>query len=274
MESKAQMATSANSLDATRRPGFMKRGRERFLDRHVDADDAFLRLFSGTTYALWRVSRELFAKHCKGLVLDAGAGRGTWSKTALKTASAYESIDLASRGDHRPTWTGDIAAMPEVPNDQYDTVVCQQVLEHVPRPWRVLAELHRVMKPGGTLLLSVPHLSRRHELPHDYFRYTQDGLASLLADAGFEAVEVRPYGGVLCFLHHQTSFFFPGLLAGIPIVGAAALWANAAFSWLTVVLDSLIDRGALMPLGVMIAARKPRRTDRPAQGRKDRAGDA
>lgn len=268
------MATSANSLDVTRWPGVLKRSRERFLDRHVDADDIFQRLFSGITYALWKVSRDLFAKHCKGLVLDAGAGRGTWSKTVLKTAAAYESIDLAPRGGHRPAWTGDIAAMPEVPNDRYDTVVCRQVLDHVPRPWRVLAELHRVMKPGGTLLLSVPHLSRRHELPHDYFRHTQEGLASLLADAGFEALEVRPYGGVLFFLHHQTSFFFPGLLTGIPIVGAVALFVNAPFSWLTVVLDPLIDRGALMPLGVMIAARKPRGSVPSARDHKGQATDA
>ena len=235
----------------------LKRNRERFIDRHAGVEDWRIRLFSATSYALWQASNSVLVTHCRGLVLDAGAGRGVFMKTILGTASAYESIDLAPRGGHKTTWVGDITDMPEVPADRYDTVVCQQVLEHVPRPWMALAEFHRVLKPGGKVVLSVPHLSRRHELPHDYFRYTQEGLATLLRDSGFEVLELRPYGGVLSFLHHQTSFFFPGLLTGVPVLGMFALLMNAPLSWALSNLDSLIDRASLIPLGVMAVARKP-----------------
>lgn len=71
MESKAEMARSASSLDAPRRQGFLKRSRERFLDRHVDADDVFLRLFSGTAYALGKVSGDLSALGRKEQAADA-----------------------------------------------------------------------------------------------------------------------------------------------------------------------------------------------------------
>jgi SAM-dependent methyltransferase len=235
----------------------LKRNREQFIDRHAGVEDWRIRSFSATSYALWQASQRLLAKHCRGRVLDAGAGRGVFMKSILDTASAYESIDLAPRGGRLTTWVGDITDMPEVPGARYDTVVCQQVLEHVPRPWMALAEFHRVLKPGGKVVVSVPHLSRRHELPDDYFRYTQEGLTSLLKDSGFEVLELRPYGGVLSFLHHQTSFLFPGLLTGIPVLGTAALLLNAPLSWLLAAMDPMIDRASLLPLGVMAVARKP-----------------
>lgn len=235
----------------------LKRNRERFIERHAGVEDWRIRLFSATSYVLWRESQRVLAQYCDGLVLDAGAGHGVFTRSILKHASAYESIDLATRGRCRPTWIGDITDMPEVPAQRYDTVVCQQVLEHVSRPWRALAEFHRVLKPGGKVILSVPHLSRRHELPHDFFRYTQEGVTSLLNDSGFEDLDLRPYGGVLSFLHHQTSFLLPGLVTGIPLLGTAALLLNAPFSPLLAALDGLIDRTFLIPLGVMAVAKKP-----------------
>jgi len=235
----------------------LKQTREGFLDRHADARRWQARLFSGATCALWTAARPLMASTCRGLVLDAGSGRGAWKGLILESASAYESIDLAPRGGDRPTWVGDLTDMGQVPEVRYDTVVCHQVLEHVPRPAAAASELLRVLKPSGSLILSVPHLSRRHELPHDYFRFTPAGLTQLLADAGFTDVSVQTYGGLLAFLHHQVSFFFPGLLAGIPGLGTLAIGINAPLSWLSSRLDPFIDRGALMPLGVIATARRP-----------------
>lgn len=229
---------------------WLKRRREAFLDAHADAGDFMARSFSGSTYALWRAAESLHATNCRGLVLDAGSGRGAWRRCILETASGCESIDLAPRGGDRPTWIGDICSMPEVPDGRYDTVVCHQVLEHVPRPWDAVREFHRVLRPGGRIIVSAPHLSRRHELPHDYFRYTQEGLRTMLHSAGFSDVQVRAVGGPLCFLHHQAAFLFPGLLAGIPVIGYVAGLVNAPLSWLIAGLDRIVDARALLPNGV------------------------
>lgn len=113
------------------------------------------------------------------------------------------------------------------------------------------------MKPGGALILSVPHLSRRHELPHDYFRFTQEGLEALLEDAGYAQIVTRPYGGILSFIHHQTSFILPGTLLGVPVLGCGAAALNAVWSWLLSSIDSAVDRGALIPVGIVVVARKP-----------------
>ncbi len=69
-------------------------------------------------------------------------------------------------------------------------VLCTQVLEHVPEPSAVLDECFRVLEPGGRLALTVPLLWQLHELPHDYYRFTEPGIQYLLHKAGFVEVMV------------------------------------------------------------------------------------
>ena len=52
-----------------------------------------------------------------------------------------------------------------------------------------------MLKPGGHLLLSAPHIWGLHEIPHDYFRFTCYGLQHLAERAGLEVLEVRPMAG-------------------------------------------------------------------------------
>lgn len=234
----------------------LKRRREDYLDAHFDMTDWAVHHFSGTNYSLWQVVQSVAPGHCVGRVLDAGAGRGAWRTAILRTATTYESVDLAARGNHRPSWEADICEMPVVPAARYDSVVCHQVLEHVRRPWAALAEMQRVLMPGGCLILSVPHLSRRHELPHDYYRYTQEGVRVMLEELDFEILRLEPYGGLMTFLHHQTSLFFPGLIAGIPLLGRLGLLLNAPLSRLAASLDTLLDRPGLFANGIVAVARK------------------
>ncbi len=76
----------------------------------------------------------------------------------------------------------------------FDTLLSIEVLEHIPNPQRMLAEMQRVLKPGGRLLVTVPFTAPQHALPHDFYRYTPQGIRALLEQAGFRVDEVRPRG--------------------------------------------------------------------------------
>ena len=79
-------------------------------------------------------------------------------------------------------------------NDIFDAVLCTEVLEHVPDANAFMAELCRVLRPGGTLILTVPWSARQHHIPHDYARYSRFGLAWLLGMHGFDIVSLLPRG--------------------------------------------------------------------------------
>jgi SAM-dependent methyltransferase len=72
----------------------------------------------------------------------------------------------------------------------FDVVFCKQVLEHVADPRRVLAEVARVLVPGGHLAGSTSQLEPFHA--RSTFGYTAYGLVLLLRDAGLEPLELRP----------------------------------------------------------------------------------
>jgi ubiquinone/menaquinone biosynthesis C-methylase UbiE len=71
-------------------------------------------------------------------------------------------------------------------DNTFDAVACIAILEHLPRPWVALAELRRVLKPGGLIWVSLPMTYPYHEAPKDYWRATPDGLRIWME--GFEEI--------------------------------------------------------------------------------------
>jgi SAM-dependent methyltransferase len=75
-------------------------------------------------------------------------------------------------------------------DDSFDFVYCKQVLEHVRRPAVLLADVARVLRPGGVLAGSTSQLEAFHSL--STWNYTPYGLRLLLEDAGLSLEELRP----------------------------------------------------------------------------------
>ena len=66
---------------------------------------------------------------------------------------------------------------------------------------QILDELHRVIKPGGNMLLTVPFVWDEHEIPYDFARYTSFGLRHILQEKGFVVVQEKKtttYVSTLC----------------------------------------------------------------------------
>jgi SAM-dependent methyltransferase len=89
---------------------------------------------------------------------------------------------------------GDARLLP-VADGSVDVVLCTQVIEHIPEPVPVLREIFRVLRSGGTLILSVPAIFPQHGSPGDYWRYMPQGLAWLLRD--FRNVEIQGETGTV-----------------------------------------------------------------------------
>lgn len=126
------------------------------------------------------------------VVLDLGAGDAPYRE--LFEHARYMSHDWA-QSLHPGARDADVVAPADaLPIDEasVELVLCTQVLEHVPEPAAVLAECFRVLKSGGKLALTAPLLWELHELPHDYYRYTEQGLRHLLGKAGFVDLTVSP----------------------------------------------------------------------------------
>ena len=133
-------------------------------------------------------------------VLDAGAGNKPF-KDLFKN-SHYESCDhpMVNPGkstDH--TFLCDLIKIPR-PNSYYDTIVCNQVLEHVPEPGQVLKEFCRVLKPGGSLILTVPQCYGLHMIPYNYFNFLEPGVRYLCKQAGFSVMKIEPLGGIFSLM--------------------------------------------------------------------------
>jgi len=74
-------------------------------------------------------------------------------------------------------------------DNSWDLVILDQIIEHIEDPFRAMAEIHRILKPGGTLAAATPFLVYIHPTPDDYWRFTESGIRKLCAK--FSKVEVK-----------------------------------------------------------------------------------
>jgi len=149
--------------------------------------------------------------HCKefvkGKLLDVGCGRKPYRDTYFAGAESYVGVDFATPNS-QPDVVGSALDLP-FEDRRFDTVVSTELLEHVPDPLRALSEMHRVLKPGGYLILTTPMYWPRHEVPHDYFRYPYDGLLHLIKESNFELVRLFNRGNAYVFLGQVVQHTLP-----------------------------------------------------------------
>jgi SAM-dependent methyltransferase len=135
----------------------------------------------------------------QGAILDSGCGSMPYRELILsnKKIKKYIGLDIETGLNYEEVkpnvlWNGN--TMP-FENASFDVVLSTEVLDHVPDPEKYLAEVKRVLKPGGTFFFTVPFLMSLHEIPHDYYRYTPYALEMILKKAGFTAIVIKPMGG-------------------------------------------------------------------------------
>jgi SAM-dependent methyltransferase len=81
---------------------------------------------------------------------------------------------------------------------QFDLIIAEQVLEHVLRPDRAVANVYQMLRSGGHFVVSTPFLVKVHEYPLDLYRWTEQGMRQLLEAAGFAIIVTGSWGNREC----------------------------------------------------------------------------
>ena len=157
-------------------------------------------------------------------VLDYGCGLGrTYQKQLVRTAKGYTGADVSELAiaDAKNKGLNAVKILPEsgkmeLPDNAYDGAVCVEVFEHLFEPLNAARELHRVLKPGGVLVATVPNFGfhawrlmallraqvpaepedkpgNRYHGVHIRF-FSKLLLKRMLRDAGFVDVQVGSFG--------------------------------------------------------------------------------
>lgn len=203
----------------------------------------------------WRLSRLL--PDYGGRVLDVGCGDKPY-RTWFGKVSEYIGLDVL-HGPNVDVVVADGDPWP-LPDNNYDTVFSTQVIEHVGNLELTLAQMSRVLKEGGVIILSFPFLYNVHGAPYDHRRFTHYGAEKLLPD--YEIVHLETQGGigstlVILFLNWidtaLSSTRLTKLLKGLllPIFIPLSLVLNLA----GLAFDHL-DRTKMFYSNVLLVARK------------------
>lgn len=92
----------------------------------------------------------------------------------------YKGVDLVANGEELP-----------FPDNSVDAIVCESLLEHVPRPEKIVAEMYRVLKPKGQMYIVTPFVYPFHACPNDFYRWSVTGLKELLKAGDIDAIGTR-----------------------------------------------------------------------------------
>lgn len=106
------------------------------------------------------------------------------------------------------TFTGDLSNAPQIPSDSFDCIVLTQTLHLIYDYKAALQTCYRVLKPGGTLLLTVPgisHIDQGEWKKIWLYSFTESSITKMLSEIfPVEKIEVETFGNVLV----ATAFLF------------------------------------------------------------------
>ena len=175
-------------------------------------------------HAVQTFSRRFTAAHT---VLDIGCGNKPYAQYFSCKYVGLDPFPEAKADIIRDAWDSGL------PDNSVDGILLNQSLEHIPRTTETIAEVMRILKPGGLILVTVPQTMRHHTTPipattvpyknfnvkdipfwnEDYFRFTKFGLIYLFRD--FEIIRLTPNQSYLSTLLQLWNYFLASFDMGI-----------------------------------------------------------
>lgn len=157
-----------------------------------------------------------YAPKLQGKLLDFGCGTKPYRH--LFSNSEYIGVDLAvNEGHSNSTAQVDVfydgKSLP-FDNESFDCAYSSEVFEHVFNLESMLGELHRVLRPGAKMLITIPFCWPEHEQPNDFARYTTFGIRTLADRCGFTVLQQQKKGPYIQCLAQLTTYGFFNVIPG------------------------------------------------------------
>lgn len=146
----------------------------------------------------WRIDQAIAsaASSAHGTLLDVGCGKKPFAPVFAPFVTKHLGIEYSPESvyrGHKADIFGDAMNIPLADNS-VDTILCTEVLEHLPNPEKAIAEFARILRPNGVLITTAPFFYPIHDA-WDFFRYSPDGLATLMKQNGLDIELVKPLSG-------------------------------------------------------------------------------
>ena len=143
--------------------------------------------------------RELASRtkiYTKGRLIDIGCGTKPYQELVAPYITEHIGVDH-EKTLHEQSNIDLFGTAYEIPSadNSFDSALCTAVLEHLEEPELALKECHRVLKPEGVAIYSVPFIWHLHEEPRDFYRFSKYGLKYLFEKTGFEIIEIKALSG-------------------------------------------------------------------------------
>jgi SAM-dependent methyltransferase len=152
------------------------------------------RLLAGNSLVRALFNLSLKGHEIRGDVLDLGSKSPAASYFAFLQTAPGTRVVFTDIHPNSGLVTLDVEERFNVPSESYDTVLAFHLFEHVFHFQRAPAEVFRVLRPGGRILVSVPFLHEYHADPGDYVRLTDTGLKRLWESVGFRCTHMEAIG--------------------------------------------------------------------------------
>jgi SAM-dependent methyltransferase len=135
--------------------------------------------------------------HARGTLLDLGCGKVPFYEVYRHRVDEVVCVDWDNslHGNKHLDFTRDLNQDLDLPAGHFDTVILSDVLEHIRKPEKLLAQIQKLLRPGGTVIVGVPFYYWIHEDPFDFYRYTRFALTAMAEENGFEVCYIEEAGG-------------------------------------------------------------------------------
>ncbi len=236
---------------------FVQRGQRLFASRDKNEVAVYSRLVANTVAEFYA---RAISKFCKGHTIDLGCGKvplyGFYSRYADNVTCA--DWPNSPHGDIHIDLSCDLSQPLPFSAQSFDTIILSDVLEHIAAPQVLWAEMARILRPDGVIIMNTPFFYWLHEEPFDFYRYTSHALKRFATDNELEVVSLEAIGGsVEIFIDFLSKHLYH-----LPVLGRqlTALAQSIGYRFSSSFAGKMIREktSKKFPLGYAMVVRKSR----------------